>query len=729
MKSFDTYTSEATTTGALDSGAFTIKANGKAFRTLIDGLYSDKERAVVRELWSNAFDSHVDAGKVDTKFDCHLPNVWEPHFSVRDYGVSLSHEDVMKLYTTVFESTKEDSNDVVGKLGLGSKSPFAYTDTFTVTARLDGEKRVYSALIGTDGIPTINLLHRENTDEDQGLEISFPVKEDDFRIFRRAAERVMAGFTHIPNVTGTDDFFISTPETLSEGNGWWWNSEGDGGARQGCVIYPFNEYSLPDLSDAARALTRVPLIVDFPIGSVDITASRESLSYDEVTTKNITTRLEEVVADIVATHKVILESASSRWEASILLQTKTGLADLPDALFEAVLDASLVKGEKPKSYLHVTIPHLAMQVMDRYEFGRRKTVRWHSGWIKNRLIANTGSNHKTVFILEELLATDAVKRVPARIRHFWEDTVCLHKGYDGPNETRVVWVRGTKESFAHLKGFLGEHEALVWMDVADMDLPPKKERLGVSSSSVPFRHFSGVVSHYSASFDAVSEIPQTGDWYVDLHRGDAQKSDGTYLSLNHLQKAIRILKDAGVMPSEAPVWGIPGTYRTVPAKLNLINVMDAAKEYALKEYDEDGFVEYLAHRDTLSEVGYKPLYDFWKEHQTGSFEGCESAENIFNVYAKLTSSCVNKSKVDIIGRFVYETEDGVASSVDEKMLKRQDELLVSLRDEIVTMKKSYPLLKSIDRNMYNINQENALALANYMGALDLARNTVPSFAA
>mgnify|MGYP000694507503 CR=1 FL=1 len=117
--------------------SFTIEANGKAFRTLIDGLYSNKIQAVCRELSSNAQDSHIDAGQT-RPFEVSIPTSLDPVFRVRDFGTSLSHEDVMFLYTRIFKSTKETTNDQTGALGLGSKSPFAYTDTFSVVAYLNG---------------------------------------------------------------------------------------------------------------------------------------------------------------------------------------------------------------------------------------------------------------------------------------------------------------------------------------------------------------------------------------------------------------------------------------------------------------------------------------------------------------------------------------------------------------------------------------------------------------
>ena len=130
--------------GQFEESNFSIEASAKAFFILSDGLYSNKIKAVIRELSTNAYDSHVDAGCPETPFEVHLPTQMEPHFHVRDFGVGLSHEDCMKLYTTYFYSNKTDRNDSVGCLGLGSKSPFAYVDSFTVESYYEGTYRVYT---------------------------------------------------------------------------------------------------------------------------------------------------------------------------------------------------------------------------------------------------------------------------------------------------------------------------------------------------------------------------------------------------------------------------------------------------------------------------------------------------------------------------------------------------------------------------------------------------------
>ena len=125
-----------------NTGEFKIKNSRKAFQILSSGLYSNKIKAIIRELSTNALDSHRAAGTVDTPFEVHLPTILEPYFSVRDYGTGLTDQEIESIYTTYFESTKTNSNEYIGALGLGSKSPFSYTDNFTVTSVKNGSKSI-----------------------------------------------------------------------------------------------------------------------------------------------------------------------------------------------------------------------------------------------------------------------------------------------------------------------------------------------------------------------------------------------------------------------------------------------------------------------------------------------------------------------------------------------------------------------------------------------------------
>jgi hypothetical protein len=267
-----------------ETRAFSIKANGKAFRALIDGLYSNKVRSVIRELCSNAHDSHIDAGQT-IPFKVSIPTQLDPTFRVRDYGTSLSHDNVMVLYTTLFESSKETTNEQTGMLGLGSKSPFAYTDSFSVIAYDGSEKRVYLAYLETDGVPSITHVTTSPSSEPRGLEVSFPAKREDIRNFTKEMQFVAMGYSTPPTVDGMD---LRIPEPRMKGNGWAIYPKSAFGSefqnshfiRQGSAVYPTDQ-SFPHVG--YQWLT----IVEIPIGTAEVTTSREALSYDDETSRVI----------------------------------------------------------------------------------------------------------------------------------------------------------------------------------------------------------------------------------------------------------------------------------------------------------------------------------------------------------------------------------------------------------------------------------------------------------
>ncbi len=146
MKTIDT-TRTVESSGITESGDFRIKTTAAAFQLLSSGLYSNKIRAVVRELSCNALDAHVSAGKDSTPIEVKIPNRLDSQFYVKDQGPGLSHEQIMHMYTTYFDSTKQETNELIGGFGVGSKSPFSYTDSFSVESRHGGKRRLYTAFI------------------------------------------------------------------------------------------------------------------------------------------------------------------------------------------------------------------------------------------------------------------------------------------------------------------------------------------------------------------------------------------------------------------------------------------------------------------------------------------------------------------------------------------------------------------------------------------------------
>jgi hypothetical protein len=307
-------------------GEFRIRNSSKAFSILSSGLYANKIRAIIRELSCNAVDSHAAAGKKDTPFDVHLPSVLEPWFSIRDYGTGLTHDQVTNIYTTYFESTKTNSNDFIGALGLGSKSPFSYTDNFTVTAIKDGRKGIYTAFINDQGVPSIALMSEVAlTDEPSGVEVRFAVEnQQDFSKFRYEAQAVYRYFSLRP-VVNSKNFEFENPKyavrdiipgvhQLSDGR----NSY----AIMGNIAYPIEVPNSEQVLGLLAPLLQHSLVMYFDIGELDFQASREGLSYIPETIQAIKSKLEKVAAALEVKLAEEADALTNEWERAVFLETR-----------------------------------------------------------------------------------------------------------------------------------------------------------------------------------------------------------------------------------------------------------------------------------------------------------------------------------------------------------------------------------------------------------------------
>ena len=111
-------------------GNIEVVGDIKEFKTSIDpknlefittllssNLYSDPEQSFIREIVSNAWDSHVEAGTTDTPVIVRFRDSYgERSVTIRDYGTGLSPERFQEVYCNIGSSTKRESNDFIGGL-------------------------------------------------------------------------------------------------------------------------------------------------------------------------------------------------------------------------------------------------------------------------------------------------------------------------------------------------------------------------------------------------------------------------------------------------------------------------------------------------------------------------------------------------------------------------------------------------------------------------------------
>lgn len=266
---------------------FSIEVNPVAFSLLSQKLYSRPVDAVIRELICNAYDAHVAAGTLDKAITVGLPTSLMPEFTVSDFGTGLSDSDVMRLYTTFFASNKRDSNSSIGGFGLGSKSPFAVADSFTVESRFNGVKSTYLATKDS-GAPKLVRMASVATSEPSGMTIRVPVKHnfDDWHYKAKA----FAGFFGHP-IQGLGEFinhYTDTSNTYIKGVLF--------GKSSGAYIRVGNTVTYP-YSPVDGFFSNT--IIDMPIGSLTIAPTREDLVFDAPTLAALAKREQETRAAIV----------------------------------------------------------------------------------------------------------------------------------------------------------------------------------------------------------------------------------------------------------------------------------------------------------------------------------------------------------------------------------------------------------------------------------------------
>lgn len=171
-----------------ESQSFSIGDASQIIKILRDHMYEHKVRTLVQEYMSNGRDAMREA-KTKKRIVVSVPNALSPVFKVRDFGVGLSPERIKNVFVKYGSSTKKNTNSQTGGFGIGAKSAWCYTDSFTVVSIVDGWKRTYVAHIGSNSTGSMDMLSEVETNEPTGTEIQVAVRPNDINAFRDAVLR------------------------------------------------------------------------------------------------------------------------------------------------------------------------------------------------------------------------------------------------------------------------------------------------------------------------------------------------------------------------------------------------------------------------------------------------------------------------------------------------------------------------------------------------------------
>lgn len=315
-----------TNTGTLGNGAstvMTIQRDAMAhIMSILTNLYSDTPLAVLREYATNALDAHREV-RLDRPIEVTLPFALKPTLVIEDFGVGMSTDDVLSLYSSYGASTKRETNEQTGMLGVGSKSALAYTSQFTVRARKGGVETTALVYLNDNGEGQIKVVDTKAVPVEQtGVRIEVPVKSGDADKFVKAARELflfwrsedvsVKGVTiksmyDDPKIDKMSDMSFFGPSGFTfgmpEDGRYYGYRERNVKVVQGGVPYPVEKEKLTP--ETREVFDRLPLrerdiVLVAPIGTVQFTPSREAVNYTPNTDRALRTLAETWIKDAAA---------------------------------------------------------------------------------------------------------------------------------------------------------------------------------------------------------------------------------------------------------------------------------------------------------------------------------------------------------------------------------------------------------------------------------------------
>lgn len=295
---------------------FGIKSKnlGHIIGLLRDEIYSDKILAVIREYSCNAMDANVMSGRKNEPIVVTLPTRLSPEFRVRDYGDGLSEQEIEDIFISYGESTKRNTNDAIGFLGIGAKAGFAYNDNFLVVSYYDGMKTTYNCALDASNVGNCIVFSKERmSDSDKtGVEIIIPAKMGDCNHFLSAAKDFFKYWNMQPIfVNYADDFKNNTIENLlfSAKDGSWqilnanrhsYYNSAPSIAVMGGIPYPidWNAFRPETAPEGLDLIKQCKCVMKFNIGELQFAPSREALQYTNATNASIARMVEKIAKEL-----------------------------------------------------------------------------------------------------------------------------------------------------------------------------------------------------------------------------------------------------------------------------------------------------------------------------------------------------------------------------------------------------------------------------------------------
>lgn len=272
----------------LGSGEVSIDTSnmGLFYEMMSKSIYSNPIGSIVRELVSNGFDAHIKAIKKGLYPEGTIKPVIvkgyyeeeEYYISFQDFGSGIDEENFHNVYLKYLSSDKRDTNDYMGAMGLGSKSPFSYTLSYYLITRVDGTEWFYIMSKGQNAKPNWDLMYKKETTEPNGTTVKFVIEGfKGGKDWYRFQEEILSQLKYFDDVY-IDGFEVDNEYKILEYEYFKFRKDTEEEEMHialGKVSYPI------DWKQLKRPQINIPVGVKFDIGELMITPNRESIRYND----------------------------------------------------------------------------------------------------------------------------------------------------------------------------------------------------------------------------------------------------------------------------------------------------------------------------------------------------------------------------------------------------------------------------------------------------------------
>jgi hypothetical protein len=361
------------------------------FNILRKKLYSDPIGSIVREYVCNAIDANVENNKTDipikvkiTEANALLGDI--ETFSVEDCGVGISPERMANIFCKYAASTKRETNDQIGGFGLGSKTFFAYRDSFFVHTWVDGTEYMYKCFIDETEVGAIELLWTDQTEHENGTEIIGLIQKEDRYKFVEACNQQLRFIGNIQY----EGLEVKPYEILEETENYIrLKDEVDQ-----CILIGNIKYKVNFKDCYSGQLCgynyhyKTNIIPKFKIGEISVTASREAVEFD---TKGET---KNKISDKITS---IREEFQKSTEQLLLLLSLPEIYDLLYVIRQGIVSETHSKYYKISNTFYDASSTIKSQFLKEWNNVNKSLLLFEAKY-RSRLAEAVINNKKLVFI-------------------------------------------------------------------------------------------------------------------------------------------------------------------------------------------------------------------------------------------------------------------------------------------------------------------------------------------